>query len=154
MRFPALLLLLLLTTISLRAAIKDRPDVRQALAYIESHHQQNLDSQVTIAEIPAPTFHEGERAKYMAEQFRKVGLTNVEIDKQGNVLGWREGEVPDTFVLAAHLDISFAVGVNTKVRKDGNRWYGPGLGDDSRGLADLITIAEACLLYTSPSPRD
>jgi acetylornithine deacetylase/succinyl-diaminopimelate desuccinylase-like protein len=124
-------------------ALFERPDVKKALALIESKHQQTLDSQVTIAEIPAPTFHEGERAKYMASEFRRVGLANVEIDKQGNVLGWRPGEIQDTFVLAAHLDISFAEGVNTKVRKEATRWFGPGLGDDSRGLAALLTIVEA-----------
>jgi tripeptide aminopeptidase len=59
------------------------------------------------------------------------------------VLGWRDGGVQDTFVLAAHLDIAFKPGVNTKVRKDWARWYGPGLSDDSGGLADLLTIAEA-----------
>jgi acetylornithine deacetylase/succinyl-diaminopimelate desuccinylase-like protein len=79
----------------------------------------------------------------MASEFRRVGLANVEVDKQGNVLGWRAGEVKDTFVLAAHLDIAFEPGVNTKVRKEGARWYGPGLGDDSGGLACLLTIAEA-----------
>jgi tripeptide aminopeptidase len=120
-----------------------RDDVKKALAYIEASHEKTLASQVTIAEIPAPTFHEGERAKYMASEFRRVGLANVEIDKQGNVLGWREGEVKDTFVLAAHLDIAFEPGVNTKVRKEGGRWYGPGLGDDSRALAEVLTIAEA-----------
>ena len=120
-----------------------RGDVKAALAYIEANHERTLASQVAIAEIPAPTFHEGERAKYMASEFRRMGLNNVEIDKQGNVLGWREGEVKDTFVLAAHLDIAFETGVNTKVRKEGARWYGPGLADDSGGLADLLTIAEA-----------
>jgi acetylornithine deacetylase/succinyl-diaminopimelate desuccinylase-like protein len=34
--------------------------------------------------------------------------------------------------------------VNVKVRKEGpNRWYGPGLADDSRGLATLLAVAEA-----------
>jgi tripeptide aminopeptidase len=124
-------------------ALLQRPDVKKALELIESSHEQTLTSQVTIAEIPAPTFHESERAKYMAAEFRRVGLKNVEIDKQGNVLGWRDGEVQDVFVLAAHLDIAFAPGVNTKVRKEAVRWYGPGVADDSRGLADLLTIADA-----------
>jgi tripeptide aminopeptidase len=139
------LLLLPLLCISAFAdnSLLERPDVKKALALIESKHQQTLDSQVAIAEIPAPTFHEGEKAKYMASEFRRVGLANVEIDKQGNVLGWRPGESQDTFVLAAHLDISFAEGVNTKVRKEATRWFGPGLGDDSRGLAALLTIVEA-----------
>jgi hypothetical protein len=44
-----------------------RPEIKKALAYIESSHERTLATQVTIAEIPAPTFHESERAKYMAE---------------------------------------------------------------------------------------
>jgi len=121
----------------------NRSDVKKALAYIEANHSRTLQSQVTIAEIPAPTFHEAERAKYLASEFRRVGLANVEIDKQGNVLGWREGEVADTLLLAAHLDISFAPGVDTKVREDGPRWHGPGLSDDSRGLAAMLNLIEA-----------
>jgi tripeptide aminopeptidase len=139
--------LLLLTLAALPALSQEtllsRPDVKKALAFIEATHDRTLASQVKIAQIPAPTFHEGERAKYMAAEFRRVGLKNVEIDKQGNVLGWRDGSVKDTFVLAAHLDISFAEGVNTQVRKDGPRWHGPGLADDSRGLAALLNIVEA-----------
>jgi acetylornithine deacetylase/succinyl-diaminopimelate desuccinylase-like protein len=124
-------------------ALLQRPDIKKALAYIESSHEKTLATQVIIAEIPAPTFHESERAKYMAEQFRQRGLKNVEIDKQGNVLGWRDGETQDVLVLAAHLDIAFDENVNTKVRKDGPRWYGPGLADNSRGLAALLNVAEA-----------
>jgi acetylornithine deacetylase/succinyl-diaminopimelate desuccinylase-like protein len=123
--------------------LTQRADVKRALAFIEHAQEKTLASQVTIAEIPSPTFHEGERAKFMAEEFRRVGLTKVEIDKQGNVVGWREGETQDTFVVAAHLDIAFAVGVDTKVRKEGGRWHGPGLADDSRGLASLLTMVEA-----------
>jgi tripeptide aminopeptidase len=139
---------LLLMTLSALPALSQetvfsRPDVKKALAYIEATNERTLASQAKIAQIPAPTFHEGERAKYMAAEFRRVGLKNVEIDKQGNVLGWRDGAVKDTFVLAAHLDISFAVGVNTQVRKEGPRWHGPGLADDSRGLAALLNIVEA-----------
>jgi tripeptide aminopeptidase len=139
------LLLLALASAPIFAAdaLPQRDDVKKALTYIQANHEKTLASQVTIAEIPAPTFHEGEKAKYMASEFRRVGLANVEIDKQGNVLGWREGEVKDTFVVAAHLDISFAPGVNTKVRKEGARWFGPGLADDSRGLAALLVMAEA-----------
>lgn len=117
--------------------------VRKALDYIRANHDVHTAKQVEIAEIPAPTFHEAERAKFMVGEFRRVGLKNIETDKQGNVLGWRPGKSERTLVLAAHLDISFAPGVNTKVRKEGGRWHGPGLGDDSRGLAALLAIAEA-----------
>jgi tripeptide aminopeptidase len=119
------------------------PAVKKGLEYLKTNHEAHLAKQVQIAEIPAPTFHEGERAKFMAAEFRRAGLKNVEIDAQGNVLGWRPGTSPDTIVIAAHLDISFEPGVNTKVRKEGGRWHGPGLADDSRGLVCLLALAEA-----------
>jgi acetylornithine deacetylase/succinyl-diaminopimelate desuccinylase-like protein len=120
-----------------------RPDVDKALRFIEATDAKTLAAQIKIAEIPAPTFHEGERAKYMVAEFRRVGLADVSIDKQGNVLGWRKGASEDIFVIAAHLDISFAAGVDTRVHKEGERLLGPGIGDDSRGLAVLLNIVEA-----------
>ncbi len=123
--------------------ILKRPAVAKALAWIRANDQATLDKQVQIAEIPAPTFHETERAKFMQAEFLRVGLKDVEIDAQGNVLGWRPGRSERTLVIAAHLDISFAPGVNTKVRKEGKRWHGPGLADDSRGLAAILAIVEA-----------
>jgi tripeptide aminopeptidase len=139
----ALLLLLSGSVLLAQDAILQRPDVRKALDYLKAHHEEHLNNQVRIAEIPAPTFHEAERARYLEKEFRRVGLRNVEIDKQGNVLGWRPGKSDKALVVAAHLDISFAVGVNTKVRKEGKRWHAPGIGDDSRGLAALLAIVEA-----------
>ena len=117
--------------------------VAQALGYLEANDAAHLDKQVIITEIPAPTFHEAERGRFMAEEFRRVGLKNVETDAQGNVLGWRPGASPETLVVAAHLDISFEPGVNTKVRREGKRWFAPGIGDDSRGLACLLAVVEA-----------
>jgi hypothetical protein len=66
-----------------------RPDVRKAFAFLEANHERHLAKQVQIAEIAAPTFHEAERGKFLAEEFRKLGLARVETDTQGNVLGWR-----------------------------------------------------------------
>lgn len=145
-RLASLLVLAASTAAAQPAARLDR-----ALAYLEANHQRHLDKQVEITEIPAPTFHEAERARFLAAEFRRVGLADVEIGRQGNVLGWRKGATQsastagggDVLVLAAHLDISFEKGVVTKVRKEGKRWWAPGIGDDSRGLACLLAIAEA-----------
>ncbi|MBS1826136.1 MAG: M20/M25/M40 family metallo-hydrolase [Acidobacteria bacterium] len=139
------LLLLLMSALACFAqdAILQKPEVRKALDYLKAHHEEHLDNQIRIAEIPAPTFQEAQRARYMEKEFRRVGLKDVEIDKQGNVLGWRPGKSAKALVIAAHLDISFAPGVNTKVRKEGKRWFAPGIGDDSRGLAALLAIVEA-----------
>ena len=124
-------------------ALLQRPDVVQALRWLEKAHEKTVAAQIVISAIPSPTFHEGEKAKYLAEEFRRLGLTDISIDKPGNVLGWRKGALDDTFVMAAHTDISFAVGVDTRVRKEGIRLLGPGIGDDSRGLAALLAIVES-----------
>jgi tripeptide aminopeptidase len=123
--------------------LQEQPNVKKALNYLEANHERHFAKQIEIAEIPAPTFHEAERARFMEKEFRRVGLKDVEIDKQGNVLGWRPGKLPKTLVVAAHLDISFAPGVTTKVRREGDRYHAPGLGDDSRGLTALLAIVEA-----------
>lgn len=138
-----LLLVLAVVTAYAQNALLQRPDVQKAMKYLEANHTRHVEKQIQIAEIPAPTFHEAERAKFLAGEFRRVWLKNVEIDAKGNVLGWRPGTSAKTLVLAAHSDISFDPGVVTKVRREGKRLYGPGICDDSRGLTAILAIAEA-----------
>ncbi len=42
--------------------------------------------------------------------------------------------------LAAHLDTVFAAGTDVKVRRDGERYLGPGISDNARGLAVLLQV--------------
>src|SRR5512133_3904166 len=76
-----------------------RPDVRKALDYIQSHQQAQIDKQIEIAQIAAPPFHEEARGKALAEEFRRVGLKDVETDKIGNILGWIPGASPRALVI-------------------------------------------------------
>ena len=46
-------------------------------------------------------------------------------------------------VISAHLDTVFPRGTDVKVRRDGYVLRGPGIGDDCRGLADLLAVARA-----------
>jgi tripeptide aminopeptidase len=137
-------LLLLVSTILLADdALLQDGQVKKALAYLESNQGRHFKEQVGLAEVPAPTFHEQAKGRLIASKFRRVGLKDVVIDGKGNVWGWRAGSSPKILVLSAHLDIAFPPGVTTKVRQNGKRWFGPGLADDARGLADLLAIAEA-----------
>ena len=75
---------------------------------------------------------------------RQSGLTNVEIDPEGNVIGVRKGTGNGPMVaIAAHLDTVFPEGTNVKVRREGTKLYAPGVGDDSRSLAVLLAISRA-----------
>src|SRR5947209_13083271 len=120
-----------------------QPDVKSAMDYIEQHQQAHLDKQVQIAEIPAPGFHEEQRAAALVKEFERVGLTGVETDPMGNDLGWHKGHSPKALVIAAHLDTVFPAGTDVKVKRKDGRLNGPGLVDDTRGLAAILALAEA-----------
>ena len=99
--------------------------------------------QVTIAEIPAPTGEEGERAQWVARRFRALGLVDVRVDAAGNVIGRRPGASRDGTPVAvcAHLDTVFPRGTPVQVRRVGRRLIGPGIGDNGRGLAAMLALA-------------
>ena len=126
-----------------QAALTSLPEVKKAMDYLERNQQAHLDKQIQIAEIPAPGFHEEQRAAQLVKEFQRVGLTDVETDGIGNVLGWRKGSSPRTLVIAAHLDTVFPAGTDVKVKRKDGRLNGPGLVDDTRGLTAILALAEA-----------
>ncbi|MGH2566991.1 MAG: hypothetical protein ACRDGA_01530, partial [Bacteroidota bacterium] len=74
------------------AQIASHPQVRRALEYLKEVEPQTIDEQAVICEIPAPPFKEQQRADYFKKRFSELGLKNVRIDAQGNVVGERPGE--------------------------------------------------------------
>jgi acetylornithine deacetylase/succinyl-diaminopimelate desuccinylase-like protein len=118
--------------------------VRAAVAAAREDEARTLEDQVRICEIAAPPFKEAARAKAYAEMFRSSGLTNVRIDREGNVLGERRGRAARPhLVFSAHLDTVFPEGTDVTVRREGPVLKGPGIGDDCRGLAVLLAVVRA-----------
>src|SRR6185295_16884356 len=98
--------------------------------------------QIRLCEIPAPTFHEAARARAVKAAFEQAGLSNVRLDKAGNVLGDRPGAAAGPhLVVAAHLDTVFPEGTDVRVTRSGTVLTGPGVGDNCRGLAVLLAMA-------------
>lgn len=125
-------------------AVERRPAVQRAEEFFLREAEWILQQQIRITSIPAPPFHEEERARYLEEQFRAAGLENVRRDAIGNVLGERAGADPEHVVLiSAHLDTVFPAGTNVEVRREGERWIGPGIADNGAGLAALLALASA-----------
>jgi acetylornithine deacetylase/succinyl-diaminopimelate desuccinylase-like protein len=99
---------------------------------------------VAICEIPAPTGDEGERGAWISRRFAALGLADVRTDAVGNVIARRPGTAAGApVVLCAHLDTVFPRDVPLAVRRDGQRLVGPGIGDNGRGLAVMLALAEA-----------
>ncbi|MFQ5663910.1 MAG: M20/M25/M40 family metallo-hydrolase, partial [Terriglobia bacterium] len=120
------------------------PAVQRAAAFFVRESEWILQQQIRATSIPAPPFHEEQRARYLEEQFRALNLENVRRDAIGNVLGERPGADPEHIVmLSAHMDTVFPPGTEVDVRREGNRWVGPGMADNGAGLAALLALARA-----------
>ena len=120
------------------------PQIRQAVEFARTDEMRTIDDQIRICEVEAPPFQEAKRAEVYAGLLREAGLKNVRIDAEGNVIAERPGTNPrPNVVISAHLDTVFPRGTNVKVRRDGYLLRGPGIGDDCRGLADVLAVARA-----------
>lgn len=120
------------------------PAVDSALEFFTNNAELITDEQIRICSIPASPFGERERAQYLADKFIALGLSEVEIDEEGNSLGLIEGTSRSPLlVVSAHLDTVFAAGTDFTVVKSGNRLLAPGIADDGCGLAALIALARA-----------
>ncbi|MGH7649421.1 MAG: M20/M25/M40 family metallo-hydrolase [Gemmatimonadaceae bacterium] len=102
-----------------------------------------VESQITVSEIEAPTGAEHRRGAWVAERFRSIGLRDVRVDSANNVIGRRDGEADVApVVICAHLDTVFPTGTPVSVRRSGPRLIGPGIGDNGRGLAAMLALAD------------
>src|SRR5262245_38465781 len=113
-----------------------------ARARLAAHDDCILRTQITVAQIAAPTGEEHERAAWVARRFRDVGLSDLHVDEAGNVIGRREGtRGGPPVVVCAHLDTVFPRDTDLSVRREGDRLIGPGINDNGRGLAVMLALA-------------
>lgn len=118
--------------------------IQQALAFIEQDHSRTIEEQIALTEIPAPPFKEQQRAENFMARLKELGLKDVRMDSEGNVYGLRKGQGkgPKIFV-SAHLDTVFPEGTDTTVHQKDGVLHAPGIGDDTRGLAELLAVVRA-----------
>ncbi len=101
-----------------------------------------LERAIAIQQIPAPTFDEAERARFVAREFATLGLRDVEIDALGNGYARRPGGKAQPALVTAHTDTVFPRTTDLTGRREGDRVYGPGIGDNSLGVAGLLALIE------------
>jgi acetylornithine deacetylase/succinyl-diaminopimelate desuccinylase-like protein len=122
----------------------ESPHVRAALDSIQRWQGWTLAQQVQLTEIEAPPFAEEQRAQEFRRRLVALGFENVRIDTEGNVIAERPGSAAGpVVVISGHLDTVFPAGTDVRVRREGNRLEAPGIGDDGRGLAVVLTVARA-----------
>lgn len=125
------------------ALMKDAP-VMKALERAKANEPAIIAEQRRVCEIAAPPFQEQKRGEEFRRLFQELGLKDVRIDKEGNVIGVRPGrQARPNLVFSAHLDTVFPEFVGLKTRLEGTVIHGPGIGDDCRGLAVMLGVIRA-----------
>lgn len=123
-----------------------RDTIASAEARLVDLDHQTLDRQMQLAQIPAPTGREAARAGAVAASLRSIANNIPEIDAAGNVVAKLSSPGTDRslapVVCMAHLDTVFSEHTTLQIRNEGSRVYCPGIGDNSRGLAAMIAMAD------------
>ncbi len=129
MRIPKLLAVVVLGTVILQAQTATDDGVRRILLdpkikiaedALARGHDTLVTNIIALTEIPAPPFQEARRAAAYLKLLTDAGLTDVERDAAGNVMGLRKGTGSGPLLaVAAHLDTVFPEGTDVKVKRTG-----------------------------------
>src|SRR5215472_4372170 len=143
------------------AFASQRP-IHAAFSWIHANSKTILDWQKELCTIPAPPFGEQARSQWMAARFSEIGLSEIETDAAGNVLGFLPAphlspeSTGPVIVVSAHLDTVFPAGtpLNPALRKVNGteRLEGPGVCDNGAGVVGLLALAQALVHSKAEMP--
>ncbi len=106
-----------------------------------------LEFTIQIQQVPAPTFEEKKRAEFVRDLFVGEKLQDVSIDSVNNVFARLpatkkvKNESKPPLIVSAHLDTVFPANTNLHATRELDRIYGPGIGDNSMGVAALFGLS-------------
>lgn len=125
-------------------AYSQHPNVQQIKEKIINEQELLVSLTCQIQQIPAPTFNEAERAAFIEKKMQDVGLDFVAQDKLHNVYGRYphcQDETLPPIIVSAHSDTVFPFNTDLSITRKGQKLYGPGIGDNSAGVAGILFLA-------------
>ncbi|MBR2825286.1 MAG: M20/M25/M40 family metallo-hydrolase, partial [Solobacterium sp.] len=121
-----------------------KESVLNALHFMEDDQENIIQKQMELTLIPAPTFQEEKKAQRFLEMFQEEGLEDCHIDEYGNVVGIRKGTGNGkTILVEGHLDTVFPMETELKIIRENGWIYCPGIVDDTRGCASVLSTIRA-----------
>lgn len=115
----------------------------EILNYIEAHQQEAFDLLLKLAQIPAPSNHEEQRAAFCKTWLEKQGAKGVYIDEALNVIypvGCTDNQ--PVAVYMAHSDVVFPDTDALPLKIEDGRIWCPGIGDDTANVVALLMTAK------------
>lgn len=119
---------------------------QEILDYIEAERPYGYDLLTRLAQIPAPSNHEEQRAKFVCDWFHQNGAPQAFIDQALNVvcpIGVTDSNPVTVFM--AHMDVVFPDTTPLPLKVEDGRIFCPGIGDDTANLVALLLAARYVL---------
>ncbi|MEL7647989.1 MAG: M20/M25/M40 family metallo-hydrolase [Sedimentibacter sp.] len=116
--------------------------------YVDVHMQEAIELLERLGRIPAPSHHEERRAEFCRQWFMEQGAEKVWIDEAKNVICSVDCDKhEDIVVFMAHTDVVFPDTEELPMRREGEKLYAPGIGDDTANLVNLMMAAKYFLSH-------
>jgi tripeptide aminopeptidase len=125
--------------------LSQHPQIADIWHYLDEVAADIIDSAILIQQIPGPTFHELVRANHVLSRLGACELADTSIDALYNAYGRLKGtdSAAPALLVSAHTDTVFEENTDLAIQRKANgRLYGPGIGDNSMGVAGIIALAD------------
>lgn len=116
---------------------------KNIVKYIDEHRQESFELLLKLAQIPAPSNHEEQRAEFCKKWLESQGAEGVFIDDALNVV-YPIGCTADNpiVVFMAHIDVVFPDTTPLPLKIENGMIFCPGVGDDTVNVTALMTVAK------------
>ena len=112
------------------------------LSWMEAHREEYLSDLRELAQIPAPSHYEDQRAAWVKAWLERHGAAGVVIDEAKNVIFPFHAEgCNDLTVFNAHLDVVFPDMEPLPFHEADGKYFAPGIGDDTANVIALLQMA-------------
>lgn len=131
--------------------------VQAAKKHLETNVTPLIDLIVAVQQVPAPTFAEAVRADFIQAKMTEMGLVDVAQDEIFNVYGrypTAAASPQSPIIVSAHSDTVFPQETDLTVQRDGRYVFGPGIGDNSAGVAGILYLADMLRRFDFAFDRD
>lgn len=118
--------------------------IQKALAFLDADQENKIVELKEMVLLHGAPFKERElRSPMFKEKLAKYGAVDCFVDSHDNAFGYVRGGDGPVVVVEAHLDTVFDASTPLNVTEKDGRISCPGIGDDTAGLANVLSCLRA-----------